>query len=183
MHECTGKVKDPPEPVTVVVMHSAMFYLHFTKRAEYRVNSKYKPQSGNSCSSKLFYVTCQKRHKITYFCLLYFPRPLTSPCLEFIHNNVSPWATGPGGRRVSLEHLPKSSSPWLGDIHAALALPGSLCDGQHSASGTASTHSSSLKYNLAPKSLKGFWHLSAILTNSKPLTSHNSGWLGDLHFY
>lgn len=124
----------------------------------------------------LFYVTCQKHDKITYFCFLYFPRLLPSLSLKWNRNNVLPWGAGPGGRRVSFELCPFLASCVMGSTENR----------------AASTHGCAVEHDVAPKSLKGFGHLSVMLKgkknnqtlkkNPKPLPCHNSGYLQDLCF-
>lgn len=99
----------------------------------------------------LFYVTCQKHDKITYFCFLYFPRLLPSLSLKWNHNNVLPWGAGPGGRRVSFELCPFLASCVMGNTENR----------------AASTHGCAVEHDVAPKSLKGFGHLSVMLKGKK----------------
>lgn len=119
----------------------------------------------------LFYVTCQKHVKITYFCFLpvFLPRVSDEIVVMFCF----------GVQDQEREEPPLSSVlSWLLVWWAAQR--------------TASTHGSAVEHNVAPKSLKGFGHLSVMLKgkkipqtlkkNPKPLPCHNSVYLQDLCF-
>lgn len=96
----------------------------------------------------LFYVTCQKHVKITYFCFLYFlPRVSDEIIVMFCF--------GVQDQEREEPPLPPLSSvlSWLLVWWAAQR--------------TASTHGSAVEHNVAPKSLKGFGHLSVMLKGKK----------------